>query len=98
MTALTFDTLAYAKRLRNAGIPEAQAEAQATALADALKGSAVELATQADLREMELRLDARFTAVHRDIEAMKADLLKWLIGLLIAQVGLFAALVKLLLH
>lgn len=89
MTALTFDTLAYAKRLRDAGMPEPQAEAQATALADALKGSAADLATKADLKELELRLDAR-------LEAMKADLLKWVIGLFIAQVGLFAALVKLL--
>jgi hypothetical protein len=96
MTALTFDTLAYAKRLKEAGFTEPQAEGQAAALADALKGSAVELATQADLREMELRMDARFTSLHRDIEAMKADLLKWVIGLFIAQVWLFAALVKLL--
>jgi hypothetical protein len=63
-----------------------------------MKRDTAELATQADLREMELRLEARFTAVHRDIEAMKAGLLKWLIGLLIAQVGLFAARVKLVLR
>ena len=96
MTTLTFDTYAYVKRLKEAGFTEVQAEAQATALADALKGSAAELATKADLRELELRLEARLAALHRDIEAMKADLLKWVIGLFIAQVGLFAALVKLL--
>ena len=89
MTTLTFDTHAYVKRLKEAGFTEVQAEAQATALADALKGSAADLATKADLKELELRLDAR-------LEAMKADLLKWVIGLFIAQVGLFAALVKLL--
>ena len=89
MTALTFDTYAYVKRLKEAGFTEVQAEAQATALADALKGSTAELATKTDLKELELRLDTR-------LEAMKADLLKWVIGLFIAQVGLFAALVKLL--
>ena len=36
MTATAFDTLAYAKKLRNAGVPEPQAEAQAVALAKLL--------------------------------------------------------------
>jgi uncharacterized protein YjiS (DUF1127 family) len=75
MTAITFDTLAYAKRLRDAGISEPQAEAQASALAEALKQSAGELATQAglaelrqDLRVFEERTDGRF------------KLLQWMIG------------------
>ena len=89
MTTTTFDTLAYAKRLRDAGVPEPQAEAQAAALADALRQSAGELATKQDVQE--LRLDIR-----RQMAELKSDLLKWVIGLFIAQVGLFAALVKLL--
>ena len=36
MSTTVFDTLAYAKRLKAAGVPEAQAEAQAEALADAI--------------------------------------------------------------
>ena len=47
-------------------------------------------------KELELKLEARFADVRRDMETMKSDLLKWVIGLFIAQVGLFAALVKLL--
>jgi len=89
MTTTTFDTLAYAKRLPEAGVPEPQAEAQAGALADALRQNAGELATKQDMQE--LRLDIR-----REMAELKADLLKWVIGLFIAQVGLFAALVKLL--
>jgi predicted amino acid-binding ACT domain protein len=42
-----------------------------------------------DIKELELRLETR-------LEAMKADLTKWIIGLLLAQTGLIAALVKLL--
>ena len=82
MTALTFDTLAYAKRLRDAGMPESQAEAQAAALADALRQSANDLVTKQDLAIT--------------ISDLKADLFKWGIGLFIAQVGVFGALVKLL--
>jgi hypothetical protein len=40
VTAMTFDTLAYVKTLRDAGIEEKQAEAQAAALATVLKSSA----------------------------------------------------------
>jgi hypothetical protein len=32
--AISFDTLAYAKKLKEAGVPERQAEAQAEALAE----------------------------------------------------------------
>jgi hypothetical protein len=82
MITTTFDTLAYAKRLRDAGVPEPQAEAQAAALAEALRQNAGDLVTKQDLAVA--------------LADMKADLLKWVIGLFIAQVGLFAALVKLL--
>lgn len=96
MTTATFDTLAYARRLRDAGIPEPQADAQASALAEALRQNAGEIVTRGDLKELDLKLEARFADVRRDMETMKSDLLKWVIGLFIAQVGLFVALVKLL--
>lgn len=96
MTATAFDTLAYAKRLRDAGVPESQAEAHAEALrqitADQLATKTDIALLQRDLKELELRLEARFADVGRAIEAMKTDLLKWIIGLFIAQVGLFAGL------
>lgn len=82
MSAITFDTLAYVKTLREAGVEEKQAEAQATALAAVLKSGSGELATKQDLAAA--------------LAELKADLLKWIIGLFIAQVGLFAALAKLL--
>jgi len=63
MSTTTFDTLAYAKRLREAGVPEPQAEAQSAALADALRQNAGELATKADLRELELRLTIKLGAM-----------------------------------
>ena len=47
MTTITFDTLAYVKTLREAGVEEKQAEAQATALAAVLKAGVTDLATQA---------------------------------------------------
>jgi len=47
MSTLTFDTLAYVKRLKEADVPEKQAEAQAEALRAALDMQ--ELVTKKDL-------------------------------------------------
>jgi len=58
--AIALDTLAYAKRLREAGFSELQAEGQAQALAAAMSDS---LATKQDLKELEIRIDARFASV-----------------------------------
>lgn len=57
MTAMTFDTLAYVKTLRDAGIEEKQAEAQAAALATVLKTSAGDLATKQDIDRLEARVN-----------------------------------------
>jgi len=58
--AMALDTLAYARRLREAGFSEQQADGQAQALAAAMTDS---LATRQDLRELEARVDARFLQV-----------------------------------
>ena len=58
--AIALDTLDYARRLREAGFTEQQAEGQARALAAAMTDA---LATKQDLRELEARLDARFAQV-----------------------------------
>ena len=49
----TFDTLAYAKKLKAAGFTETQAEVQAEALSQIIEER---LATKQDLKELELRL------------------------------------------
>lgn len=52
-----FDTLQYAKRLRQAGIPEDQAEAQTNALAKALASGIQHLATKQDIQEVKHEID-----------------------------------------
>lgn len=56
---------------------------------DALEAEGRQLATKADLREMELRLEAK-------LEANKDELLKWMFGAMVAQTGVIVALLKLL--
>jgi hypothetical protein len=59
MTGVAFDTLKLARRLREqAGFTPEHAEAAAEALAEAIGGA--ELATKADLRELEQRLTIKF--------------------------------------
>ena len=50
---ISFDTLAYAKKLIAAGVPSNQAEVQAEALADIVDER---LATKQDLKELESRI------------------------------------------
>lgn len=89
MSAVPFDTLKYAEALKAAGVPDAQAKAQAQALAEALRQGGQGLATMSALAA--LGLDLR-----REIAELKADLIKWNVGALIAMTGIFAAIVKLL--
>ncbi|MCY4572304.1 MAG: DUF1640 domain-containing protein [Gemmatimonadetes bacterium] len=80
--AIAFDTHRFVKRLTESGFTEKQAETLAEEHVALLNAN---LATKADIAEVEAQ-----------IEAVKADLLKWLFGALIAQGGLIVALVKLL--
>ena len=62
--AIALDTLAYARRLREVGFSEQQADGQAQALAAAMTDT---LATKQDLRELEVRVDAQIAAVRQDM-------------------------------
>ena len=86
MATLTFDTLKFVERLKSAGVPEMQAKAEAEALQEALGSFSYETLTK---DYFEYRLKA-------EIESAKADIIKWVAALLVAQAGLVAALVKLL--
>lgn len=82
MTTLTFDTLKFANRLKSAGVPPQQAEAEAEALAEVMAEAvkASDLSTKADLHDLELRIT------------------KWVIGLALAQAGLLIGILMKLPH
>ena len=94
VTATAFDTLTYARRLKAAGVDEAQAEAQAEAHAEAVRDAVTEgVATKADLEVVHASLEARIDSKTADL---KADMLKVAIGIVFANAGLTFALLKLL--
>ena len=67
MAQLSFDTLAFVKRLAAAGMNTRQAEAFAEALSE---HAFTEVATRSDLKEWELRLTLRMGAMSAAIIAI----------------------------
>jgi hypothetical protein len=82
MSAITFDTLKFANRLKSAGVPAAQAEAEAEALADVMEIAGRDLVTKEYLDTRLIQLEQRM-------------IIK-LGGLMVAAVGIVATLVKIL--
>lgn len=70
-SAITFDTLAYVKKLKAAGVPEVQAEALIEIIDE-------QLATKRDLKEMEMRLTIRIGAMMTAAIVIVATLVKLL--------------------
>ena len=71
MAAVAFDTLKFARRLKEAGVPEAQAEAQAELMAEAFVYNMDALVTKDYLEET---LDARFAAQDLRLEKRFAEI------------------------
>ena len=89
MSVAAFETLKLARTLREkAKLTPEQAEGIADALSDAFRE---EIATKADLRELELRLSAKIDGsraeTKSEIQAVKSEMLRWIIPLLLAQMA-----------
>jgi hypothetical protein len=67
---MAFDTLSYARRLKQVGMPEAQAEAVAEATRDAI---AADVETKADIERLEAATKAEFTGVRHEIAALRTE-------------------------
>ncbi len=86
----TFDTLGAARRLKEAGAAEPLAEAIAEVLRQSRDFDFSQFATKTDLDQLRL-------ATKADLAELKVEILKWVVGLMIAQTAAIVALVKLLL-
>jgi hypothetical protein len=79
MATVTFDTLKFANTLKAAGVPDDQAEAQARAVAEAM--GEVDVATKRDIDDLR-------KAIRADLLDQKVDMVKWIVGLALAQLAL----------
>ena len=108
MTTITFDSLDYFEKLKNAGVPEAQAkvqadvmrqqtEAQRAALQTALdrydETSRKELATRGDLQDVRNELKEEIQDVRNELKDTKHEILKWMIATMVAQTALIVAVI-----
>ncbi|RCL04147.1 MAG: hypothetical protein JSC189_000195 [Candidatus Tokpelaia sp. JSC189] len=72
MPVVAFDTHEFIKTLAQSGMPEVQAEAISTAVRQAHK--AADLVTRTDMREMEVRNNAKIEAVRTEIKDLRTDM------------------------
>jgi hypothetical protein len=91
--AVTIDALGLAEDLEKAGFSRDQALGMARAIRDHASET---LATKADLRELELRLEARFVQLEQKIAEIQICPTQWLTGIMVAQGAAIVALIKLL--
>ena len=69
--AFAFDSLGYAKHLREAGVPQDQAEAHAEAARQFIMA---ELVTRYDLDALRRELDTKIDMLRRDLDLLRRDL------------------------
>jgi hypothetical protein len=73
MAISSLDTLDIAKRLKEAGFSEAQAEAVTTVFRDVRTADLAPLATKADIDRLEAATKADIEATRADIERLRAE-------------------------
>ena len=89
---IPFDTLAYAKKLKQAGVSEDIAEVHAEALAEVVSD---QLATKKDLGDLETRINSKFAEIKHKIERSNYKLIISLGSMLAAGIAILGILIKL---
>ena len=79
MTTITFDTLEFTRKLRDAGFDEKQAETVVRVIADAQGTLVTRDHFDAKIENLDVRIDNRFA-----LTDAKIDKQSWTIGILIA--------------
>jgi uncharacterized membrane protein (DUF106 family) len=94
MVTITFDTLGFFERLKAAGVPEAQAKVQVEAMQDIVKAydesSRKDLATKGDIQDVRKEIQD----MRKEIQDVKHEILKWTMGMLVAQSALIVAVIS----
>ena len=104
MAISTLDTHQTVKDLTAAGFTDAQAEAVTRVLRQvqqidfsdlATKADLEDLATKAELADLRNEIKLEFANIRREMAEMKAELIKWVLGIAFAQAAAIVALLKL---
>jgi hypothetical protein len=87
----TFDTLEIAKRLKNAGFGDAQAEALTGVLRETRDGDLSRIATKEDLLATKDDLTSAINSLHAEMEIMRRDLTIRPGGMIVVATGILLA-------
>jgi hypothetical protein len=86
MATAAFDTLGYFEKLKASGVPEEQAKVQVEAMQDIVRSydetSRKDLAAKGDIQSVRSGIHD----VRREIHEVKFELLKWMMGIAVAQI------------
>ncbi len=93
MATIAFDTLAYSKKLKAAGVPEKQAEVQAEAFAEIIEER---LATKHDIVLLQKDIKELEISLKRDMKELEKRITLRLGGMMAASIAIVATLAKLL--
>lgn len=95
MSAVPFDTLAYAKKLEARGVQTQQAEAHAEVLAEVLEAS---FTTKSESTISNNNVSQEIRSLHHELKAeiasVKAEVIKWMFGVSVAQAALILSVLK----
>jgi len=89
--AIIFDTLAFAKKLTEGGIPKKQAETHAAALADLVDE---QIATKKDIKELEVALKRDIKELELKMKEMELRLTLRFGGMIAVAVAIIIAFIK----
>lgn len=98
---MTFDTLAFVKKLEASGIAAKQSEAITEAIADVYESNLAAIATKSDLTSLKTDLDGLETRIDLKIDKMalefdgklsklESKIITWVVGLIFAQTALLS--------
>ncbi len=94
---MTFDTLDYFEKLKNAGFMEEQAKVQVEAMQGVVRSydeaRRKELAAKGDIQDLRLEMKSMEMRLSEKIEANKHEILKWMVGTMVAQTALIVAVI-----
>jgi len=88
MSPTIFDPIDYIHKLKEAGVPEQQAETHAKALSEIIESN---LATKQDIERIRSEMATKI-----ELEKAKVEIIKWAIGAVLMAAGLSIAIFKLL--
>jgi hypothetical protein len=89
MSSLTFDKLTYFQKLKDSGIPEAQARAQTDALDEALQQSGADYVQKSEINQFKSDMKLDFQSLENRIQKELAPirtnitLMTWMLGVII---------------